>query len=444
MIVPLLRATGNSETPDTTAVTVIGKDSSGNVTEARGTTVPTNTETGFAKGCDFVDTDETNGTHSLYVNIGDETSCEFDRVGTVDSSDIEAGALSADATGRAIMATDFFNTATIAAKFATGAFDETNVDDVFAAGAINGSKIKDSTVGSGKLVNPQAFDAGSVMRNVLRVANDVVEAQTVTIGSDVYEVEIVNTDSTDNTQGGDFNNTTNPLTVTDYTTNYPNASASVGDLIRVENEIMRVTGVAGADVTLARGVSGTTVATHADALDIFNGDGIAGGSTVAVGLVATLTPAAFTPALVDDINNSGSESVVATELASGAEMLLESADAVGGSPAASATATACSETLAGANNEWATATLVSGKAAGVRELAMLEHTVDATEVALTAVRIPLPFTPSAFLVQAYDTNGVFKEDLTDQITISSNRIEYDFNGATNLAATDVVRVLAWD
>ncbi len=48
--------------------------------EAWGTTVPTDGETGYAKGCRFTHTDGTGVTDLLYVNIGDGTSCNFNAV----------------------------------------------------------------------------------------------------------------------------------------------------------------------------------------------------------------------------------------------------------------------------------------------------------------------------------------------------------------------------
>lgn len=366
--------TGILETPDTTAVYVDEKNGDEFVTKAHGETVPTDTEAGFAKGCEFLDTNTVDGTNPIYINVGDEEECEFVQV--------------------------------------------------------------EDSLG----VN----DEGSVMKDVLRVASDVVSAETVTIGSDVYEVEIVNTDSTDDTANGDFNNTTNPLEVVDAVTRYTNITFEEGMLIRIQNEILRVTEVSGDDVTFARSVSGTTNATHANGQNMFVGDGIAGGSTIAVGLVTTLTPAVFTPALVDDINTVGTEDVKATSLQSGAEMLLESADAPGGMVVPSNTAIAVSETLGGADNAWASATMVSGKAAGARQVAVFNHTVLAVEVALNVLRLPLPFTPVGFIVQVRTSAGVLRNDLSDAVTISGNRIEFDFGGSTNLQAGDIVSVYAWN
>ena len=63
---------------DVTAATVaIIKDKNGDLIIAQGTTVPTDTTTGYAKGCLFIDTDVASATSGLYVNIGTNTSCIF-------------------------------------------------------------------------------------------------------------------------------------------------------------------------------------------------------------------------------------------------------------------------------------------------------------------------------------------------------------------------------
>lgn len=67
---------GYTETVDSTAVSVLAKDTDGNVTRAEGETVPSDAETGYAKGCMFVDTNA--GTGSVFwINEGDETSADF-------------------------------------------------------------------------------------------------------------------------------------------------------------------------------------------------------------------------------------------------------------------------------------------------------------------------------------------------------------------------------
>lgn len=65
------------------SVTTLIKDGSGDILMATGTTVPTDTTTGYAKGCLFIDTDVVTGTTGLYENIGTNTSCVFNAIGSV-------------------------------------------------------------------------------------------------------------------------------------------------------------------------------------------------------------------------------------------------------------------------------------------------------------------------------------------------------------------------
>ncbi len=312
------------------------------------------------------------------------------------------------------------------------------------------AQIADGAVTAAKQANPAMYDAGAPSRSTLRMDADVVDAQTVTIGSDVYEFEDVTNDSTDDTQGNDFNNTTTPLTLPTFTTDYANVTpVAVGDIIRIASELMVVSVADGTSRTFVRGVSGTSVATHANAVNVLDGGGTTG-SNIAVGLTGTLTPTAAMPALVADINDTlrgsgigATELVLATQISVN-ELLLQSAATVGGTVAASAGTIATTETLGGANNEWDTANMRSGKAAGVRKMCVIEHTVDAVEVALGAVRMTAPFTVAGFIAQVFDSSGELQEGLTDQIAATGNRVEWDGNGATNPAAGDVVHIIAWD
>ena len=228
-------------------------------------------------------------------------------------------------------------------------------------------------------------DPGRCEVNVLRVASDVVGGTKVTIGADVYEIEIVNTDSTNDTAGGEWNNTTNPLTLAEALDTYPDVDFEVGRLIRVENEIMRVSSVDGTDVTLLRGQSGTTTAAHADAQSIFQGDGLAVGSTIAVGLVTTLTPTAFSPALVADVNEHGTQGKTAEAIS--VNEILFVADQVG------AVGTAVSETLAGANNVWAASAFYGGAYPIRKRLVSQKRVPNATEVTLGKMYFQFPFVP---------------------------------------------------
>jgi len=72
--------TGIKHGSATTDEVVLLEDGLGNVLLATGTTVPTNTTAGYAKGCLFIDTNVAGGTGGLYCNKGTKTSCTFSLV----------------------------------------------------------------------------------------------------------------------------------------------------------------------------------------------------------------------------------------------------------------------------------------------------------------------------------------------------------------------------
>lgn len=292
--------------------------------------------------------------------------------------------------------------------------------------------------------NAPLSDAGEPGDNMLRVAADVVSAETVTIGDDVYEVEIVNTDTTDNTQGSDFDNVTDELTVADFVTNYPNTTVAVGLLLRIQTEILLMTAVDGNDVTFARGVSGTTTATHADAEDVYEGDGVVG-DNIAVGMVATLTPVVFIAALVDDINSRGSVNITAQVAGVTNSLYIFTSVSPGdGVPFGFAGVIATTETLGGVDNVWSTAVVTGGRAAGTRQASFQIHEITAAEVAVGEHRLTFPFTVGTWLHQVYTSTGLIKADLTSLVTIENdNQLVIDDTGAKVPAVGDFLHVIAW-
>lgn len=56
---------------------ILERDTNFDILKEQGTTVPSDTTTGYAKGAEFIDTDVTTGTSGLYVNVGTRTSCVF-------------------------------------------------------------------------------------------------------------------------------------------------------------------------------------------------------------------------------------------------------------------------------------------------------------------------------------------------------------------------------
>jgi hypothetical protein len=275
-----------------------------------------------------------------------------------------------------------------------------------------------------------ALQPGARAINVLRVASDVVSATGVEIGDDVFEIEIVNTDSTDDTDNEDFDSEDSPLVVEDAVLTYPGCTFEVGALIRIENEILRVSAVEGDDVTFLRAQSGTVLAAHADAEDIFIGDGVTAGA-IAVGLVATLTPAAFTDALAPDIAEHATEAVSAAKI--GDNEVLITADEVG------VVELACAENLAGANNAWANATMYGGAEPGPIKLSIQTRVPKAEEIALGNMHFPFDFEPVVLAVLVYvtATPGIAKA-WDGSVGVDGNLVTLFDGGAENLEATDTV------
>jgi len=290
-----------------------------------------------------------------------------------------------------------------------------------------------------------AQQPGARAMNILRVAANVVEGETVLIGGNTFEVDIVNTDTGVNTAAGEWNNVLDPIQVT------VTAHALVaGDLLRVENEIVKIMRVIDANtLVVARGRCGTTTATHADGLDIFK-SATPPASNIPVGLVTTLTPAVFTPALADEINNpltvTSKERVTAkastifgqvqaTSLQAGVEMLLEAVSA-------GVLALATTETLAGVNNAWSNATMVGGLAGANAKHQFVKRVPTADEVALGFMRFSFPFTPAKVVVAVIITASGIAKGWVGGFQIVGNRVDVDNAGATDWAVTDTVYVLA--
>lgn len=270
---------------------------------------------------------------------------------------------------------------------------------------------------------------------IIRIEADIVEAETITIGSEIYEFEVVNTDSSDTTADGDWNNTDDPLSV-DIDSGYANLTGTlaVGDLIRVENEIMRVSAIVGTLVSFQRGVSGTTAATHADAQAIYIGDGITAGT--AVGVVATLTPAVATDALIDDFNSETALAITAIDIDDNEILLL--ADSVG------VLTSALAEDMTGASNEVDTAAMRGGVAEGNKNIAWAARVPDATEVGTGNMHFASDFTPSVVFVKVVVTaTGAAKAWDGDAIIEAGPpaRVVVNNDAAVDWADTDTVHVL---
>lgn len=269
--------------------------------------------------------------------------------------------------------------------------------------------------------------ANAVAMNVLRLAADVVNGQQIVIGNDTFEIDIINTDSDAATAAA--------LTTTDTFLTITAHGRAVGNLIRIDNEIMRVDRVVDANtLVVARGACGTTVATHDAAIDIYFSDAAPAAPIIPIGLVTTLTPTAAAPVIVDTINEMNTGGVFAYSVSVN-EIVVQTK--VGGVPRL----LPCTETLAGAGNAWTAAAMYKVATPGARAVALVQRVAVAQDVTLDHVLFNFSFTPTAVMVNVRTTAGVAKT-WEGAVTISGGRVTVTNGGASDWAATDVITVLA--
>lgn len=264
--------------------------------------------------------------------------------------------------------------------------------------------------------------------NVLRLASNVANGEQIVIGGNTFEIDIINTDS--------GVNTTAALNATDTETVLVMAAHGhvVGDLLRIENEIVRVKSVVDADtVTVARGACGTTKATHVTDSDIYESDAAPAAPKIPIGLVTTLTPTAAAPAIVATINSLNTQGVTAYSVSVN-EIVIETADR------AEPRNLPCTETLAGSNNAWNAAAMY-GAGTAIRGVELQQRAATATEVALDHALFNFPFTVGGVLVQIRTSAGALKT-WDGAITTSGRKVTVTNGGSSDWAAGDLICVLA--
>jgi hypothetical protein len=192
---------------------------------------------------------------------------------------------------------------------------------------------------------------------------------------------------------------------------------------------------AGTYLVYTRAASGTTAAAHVNTTAIYKGDGVTAGR-IAVGLVTTLTPTAFTAALVGDINAALGTSAVTAVLISVNEIFIK-ANAVG------AVVLATTETLAGANNAWAATAMYGGAAQAAQKMSFQSRVPKALDVTLGTMKFQYDFTPVT--VQVYvvvtATPGVAVA-WDGAFTITAGLVSVDNSGSTDWTTAHTIYVWA--
>jgi len=286
---------------------------------------------------------------------------------------------------------------------------------------------------------------------VLRVTGVTADGQTITIGSDIFEIDPITVDSTDDTEGGNWNNVTDPLTVTMTSALYPQIGVGgvvpliVGELIYIGTEYLRVTGILSDDVTFERGAGGSSAATHADAQDIYVSAATPAATNIPVGVQADFAAGTVGPILVatilEDAGTAGqANAVTAVDVEGDGSVILLIAEAIG------AVTLATTETHG--NGAFDDTSMRRGAAAAVRQIYRTALVFDSEEVTANLAYIPLPFTPVAVFVQVVVTATGLQKDWDGDVIITAPAapvpayVRINNDAAVDIAATDTVYVLA--
>lgn len=291
-----------------------------------------------------------------------------------------------------------------------------------------------------------AYSPGSYAGNVLSIPQDVVDGTVVVLGDDTYIIDIINTDMTENTVGA-LDNGAGGLSLVTATGVHGRVA---GDLIRIENEILKVVRVPSTTTMIcARGRCGTTAATHVTASDIYESDGVHA-TSIPIGMVATLTPTVFTAAFVQEVNNAkaGDERCVAkasTVYGSVTASLLSVNEVHVKGNSVGVLSLATTETLAGANNEWMYTTMFGGEAAGRKRVQTFAARVPtAAEVTLAKMWFFVPFTPTGGSVRMTTTATGLKLEYDGEMTFGAGTVLLEIGGAVDFATTSTIELTVFE
>jgi hypothetical protein len=318
--------------------------------------------------------------------------------------------------------------------------------------------------------------AAALSVGTLRVAAAVKEGETVTIGTTVFEVD-TNGSITAGRVAVDLSGSGTAAAAVGTLTLSDNAAADetvvIGDRTytfkvtaaaanqvkvgadasaSIDNLIAAINGAAGAGtlygtgtvahalVTAAAGAGDTMVVTaktkgtagNAIATTETMGDGAWGAVTLASG--ADPTAGEFTTAFTAAVNSAGIGIAAVRSTANAVVVWATKIDQIRSS--------ATTETLTGSNNAWGAATLARNLAAEQATGVVVSSRVpSATEVAVESMAFPFSFEPSAVLVQIRTSAGVIKA-WDGAVVVSDNLVTLNSSGTTDIAADDVVTVIA--
>jgi len=239
---------------------------------------------------------------------------------------------------------------------------------------------------------------GSRASSVLRITSAVVDGETITIGSSVYEFKNLDQDTGFTTANNEWNNTTSVIKVTMTAHGFV-----VGKFLNVDSELFQITSVQDANVVgLSRGIAGTTIAVHADAATIRDHTAAVAGNVIVP--------------LPNDLSSGTAgisfEKIVDVQI--GVNYATTRIDTVQlhlVSKRYEDLTTACSETMGGATNDISSA-FEHGRVAGLVRLQILKHRVTARDVTIGLIVFHIDFAADSYHVEIRP-NGNGQERLWD-------------------------------
>lgn len=327
--------------------------------------------------------------------------------------------------------------------------------------------LQDKLVSFAPYASRAVYADGKLAQNSYFMAGNIVADEDVVIGADTYRCKALTTDTTANLSAAGLADL-EPVSLLTLTS-APGVAVSAGDLFRVENEIVKIEAVVDAatwQYRVIRARCGTTVAAHAGGTDVFQA-AVATTTQIPVGVNATLTPAVYTAALVQEINNAAAtggirasakastiydpgatyaDGVARPDSARAGKVnaILISTDTVlvtSAIPENSVLATTETTT----NGAWQQgATLIGGAAVANKVLKAFSRVPTAAEVTKGSMLFKLDFTPSTYIVQVLITATGVAKGWVGGVTIDADpsgsgcTVIVDNTGGTDWAATDTV------
>jgi hypothetical protein len=143
------------------------------------------------------------------------------------------------------------------------------------------------------------------------------------------------------------------------------------------------------------------------------------------------------PTITRDGTNT--ETVVAAAGVTTGDIVVQSADGIGGTPTPSSTATACSEGLTTVTDIWDAATMYNGLAQQARQSMAVAITLTADIIAKGDVQVYFDFTPRSCMV----VNRMRPQDEAYEITGNAVSLTLAGGGAPNNQVADIIDIIAF-